>query len=81
MDHWSKKPWDNSIEFSLTSFTAQGIRMDLTKKSKSKQKTITASKGVLKSSTLGHNNKIFQSSFGLVMQPIFPAIKKGCSVN
>ena len=28
-----------------------------------------------------HNNKIFQSSFGLVMLPIFPAIKKGCSVN
>ena len=38
-------------------------------------------KHVLKSSTSGRNNKIFQSSFGLVMQPIFLAIKKGCSVN
>ena len=69
--------------------TTQGIRMDLNKV-KTRAKDYYSTKGdpleiqkshVLKSSTLGRNNKIFQSSFGVVMQPIFPAIKKGCSEN
>ena len=38
-------------------------------------------KHVLKSSTLGRSNKIFQSSFGVVLQPIFPVTKKRCSLN
>ena len=34
-----------------------------------------------KSPTVGRSNKIFQSSFGIVLQPIFLATKKGYSEN
>ena len=72
-------PWKSQLDSFISSqdiqrfAESQSIWMDLNKKSKSKQKTNVGIQDnhEWKFPKVGHSNKIFQSIFGLVLQPIF----------